>query len=659
MNCFDAGRTAAAVFVAAACLGCSGDPTRSAKDGVIGSRHARIELPARARGTVGIEDLRSGMAVRFALLAASDAPLEMRGGVAHYRHALPGSDLVLRPTEDGVEDLVLLREPPAESRISYSLRLENVAGLRLVSRSLEFLDSGGIPRLRVAPPIIIDAHGAAIEAMLALSGCAHDTSPVPPWGRLPLAPGATKCVLAVTWDDSPAITYPAVLDPAWTLTSNSMAVGRKWFQAVRLTDGRVLVAGGTTPTGTTLLSELFDPTSGTWSMTAPMNVRRTFFAAAPLAGARALATGGASTSGTVSSAEIFDNGSWTNLDNMSVPRQLHSAVTLGDGRVLVAGGRNGSTDSATAEVFNPADRHWAPARAMLEPRSQYPLTLLASGQALAVSGSSGSTYAGSEVYDVATDTWTATAPMASRRNLHTATLLHDGRVLVAGGYNGTLLRNVELFEPGAAWTLVTPGLADTRAAHAAALLDNGAVLIAGGCVTGACISALASTELYDPVANRLTKTTDMTTPRVAFAAVPLPDGSVLAAAGESTSGTLLASSERFTLTPVGQNCTLAAECVTTVCTAGMCAPPTIAPPDAATPPLPDAMFEPAASPDGTLPGEDDAAPQLLRSTSFYGCALGQPSHPPLGAILLVLALLLLVRIRQRTACDQPRQPPVL
>ncbi|HEX9296933.1 MAG TPA: kelch repeat-containing protein, partial [Polyangiaceae bacterium] len=327
---FDARRTAVAVFVPAALLGCSGDPTRGANEGAIGSQRVHVELPARARGAVRIQDSRSGLAVRFALTAARDAPIEMRGSGAHYRDAVHGSDLVLQPTQDGVEDLVFLREPPPEPRISYTIEFEKVAGLRLVSRSLEFVDSGGVPRVRVAPPMITDARGAAIEAAFVLSGCAYDASPVPPWGRSPVAPGATRCGLAVSWDDSPPFAYPAVLDPAWTATSNSMAVGRKWFQAVRLTDGRVLVAGGTTPAGTTILTEIFDPASGTWAMTGPMNVRRTFFAAAPLSGSRALATGGASPSGTESSAEIFDNGSWTTVDAMSMPRQLHAAVTLGD-----------------------------------------------------------------------------------------------------------------------------------------------------------------------------------------------------------------------------------------------------------------------------------------------------------------------------------------
>jgi hypothetical protein len=569
--------------------------------------------------------------------------------------------------------------------VSYAIDVGGVAGLRWVSRSVEFLDGGGVPRLRVAPPAIADARGVVVEAALALSGCNYDASPAAPWGRPVTPPAARTCVLSVTWKEPDGFAYPAVLDPGWTLTSSSMAVARKWFQAVRLSDGRVLVAGGTTASGATDAAEIFDPTSSTWSMTGSMNVRRSYFAMAPLSGSSALATGGASVSANEGSAEIFEGGSWTNVDPLGVARQLHAAVTLADGRVLVAGGRDGSTEHMSATIFNPSDRHWTAVHAMNSARSQYPLVLLPSGRVLAVSGAVGATYAGSEVYDVGADTWTATGPMGGRRSLHTASVLSDGRVVVAGGFDGSLLRTAEIFEPtGATWSPIATGLTDSRAAHSAALLDNGAVLVAGGCATAACTSARISTEVFDPAANRFIQVSDMNRARVAFAAIPLLDGTALAAAGENMTGVLLASSERFALTPAGQSCTLGAECASAICFGNVCAARDAGPLDASTETAADAAGdardsssdEPTRVTDSSAPesaeGKDSTggpdgsdasldedssqvpdapmtgAPSSPPSTSYYGCALhGRPTQAPSVRFMIAIVFALSGYMRLR------------
>ena len=53
----------------------------------------------------------------------------------------------------------------------------------LVENTLEMLDAGGAPRLRVAPPFLVGADGARTDAMLAIAGCAVDKSAAAPWGR--------------------------------------------------------------------------------------------------------------------------------------------------------------------------------------------------------------------------------------------------------------------------------------------------------------------------------------------------------------------------------------------------------------------------------------------------------------------------------------------
>ena len=102
---------------------------------------------------------------------------------------------------------------------------QGAAGLRLVGGTLEVLDAAGTPRLRVAPPYIVGADGASTDATLAVTGCAVDTNPAPPWGRAVTAPGARVCQVKVSWPGS-GVAYPAILDPRWT-TTGSMGTARQ------------------------------------------------------------------------------------------------------------------------------------------------------------------------------------------------------------------------------------------------------------------------------------------------------------------------------------------------------------------------------------------------------------------------------------------------
>ena len=76
----------------------------------------------------------------------------------------------------------------------------------------------------------------------------------------------------------------------------AMATERRGHTATRLADGRVLIAGGESASGALNETEIYDPTSATFSVSG----------------------------------------------NMSTARVDHSATLLADGRVLIAGGRNGA-----------------------------------------------------------------------------------------------------------------------------------------------------------------------------------------------------------------------------------------------------------------------------------------------------------------------------
>ena len=365
---------------------------------------ARVELPLRASEPFGLTDKDSGVSLEVTLKDAGDSPAEMAEGYVVYRGATgQQANVVHRATAEGTEDFVVFEQAPAEPAVHYLLSLgEGVAGLRLVANTLELLDDGGTPRLRVAPPYLIASDGTQHVATLAVDDCAIDTDSSPPFGRAVTAPTARQCGLNVSWSGD-AVSFPALLDPSWT-TTGSLATARDSHRASVLTDGLVLVAGG----------------EGA--------------GAAPLA-----------------SAEIYDpaTGVWTATGSMSTARYFPTASLLADGRVIVAGGWTGIAPAASAEIYTPGTGLWSGTGGMSTARYDHSATVLADGRVLVAGGFNGVTLASAEVYTPATGLWSVTGTMTSIRYVHTANLLPDGRVLVAAGGNGsTRFSSAEIYTPG-------------------------------------------------------------------------------------------------------------------------------------------------------------------------------------------------------------------
>ena len=234
---------------------------------------------------------------------------------------------------------------------------------------------------------------------------------------------------------------------------------RQVHTATLLANGKVLVAGGYSTnnplSGVETLSsaEVFDPATGTWTVTGAMSDRRSGHTATLLPSGKVLVAGGYSTN-ILSSAEVFDptTGTWTPTGAMHTSRDGHTATLLTNGKVLVAGGDGTNSDPVvSAELYDPATGTWTETGALNEAHSWHKAILLGNGKVLIVAGYGLTGYAFlTELYDPATGTWSPTVDSFYALGGHRAALLPNGQVLATGGFQyGTFGNRV-----GGSWASV-------------------------------------------------------------------------------------------------------------------------------------------------------------------------------------------------------------
>lgn len=340
------------------------------------------------------------------------------------------------------------------------------------------------------------------------------------------------------------------------VNTGAMLTARYFHTATLLPNGKVLVTGGYDTSQYLSSAELFDPATGTWAATGPMNSARFLHTATLLTNGKVLVTGGANQStGNVilSSSELYDptSGTWTSTSPMSTARLDHSATLLGNGKVLVSGGTlvSGSGNTvylSSAELFDPATGTWSATASMLSVRYAFTATLLPNGKVLAMGGldNTGET-SSAELYDPTLGTWFTTGPMTSIRGRQSAAALSNGKVVVMGGYNNTSsaarLSTAEMYDPATGTWAATGALINARGSHRATTLSDGKVLVTGGSHNS---ELVANTELYDPTAGTWSPVNPLRTARGVHTATLLLNGQVLIAGGGGSNG-LLASAELY------------------------------------------------------------------------------------------------------------------
>jgi hypothetical protein len=169
-------------------------------------------------------------------------------------------------------------------------------------------------------------------------------------------------------NETGALATAEIYDPlAKTFTATgTMTLPRMGHTATLLGNNKVLLAGGASSFGgdATNSAEIFDPVAGTFTATNPMTNAHSAHSATLLQNGQVLVAGGASVFygrgpvSSISSVELFDptTGNFTLTADMTSVRESQTATLLKNGEVLVTCGSNGTLGySATTSVLATAE----------------------------------------------------------------------------------------------------------------------------------------------------------------------------------------------------------------------------------------------------------------------------------------------------------------
>jgi Kelch motif len=323
-----------------------------------------------------------------------------------------------------------------------------------------------------------------------------------------------------------------IYDPSsgtWTKGPELQAQGNEWT-LVALAEGGALMIGETPcsapkrwclPTTSTYR---LNPSDSEWSPAAPMHETRVRPLAVRLADGRVLVAGGFGDECTetiadgyscqpLASAEIYNpvSNEWSPSAPMPQARGGDSAVLLSDGTVLAVGGE--TQDSIR---YSPASDTWSMAAPTASRRTGSLLIALPGDRALTVGSQSEAGFFGSlggaaeraellckpvssEIFDAATNVWIAPLTASGRENCvyPQGTLLSGGQVLLGGDltYHGVSGSYDVLDTEQRCWSTTPPPLEERNEGAVVALSGDRALVFGGQGPSG---QWLSSAEIYTP-----------------------------------------------------------------------------------------------------------------------------------------------------------------
>jgi len=308
-----------------------------------------------------------------------------------------------------------------------------------------------------------------------------------------------------------------------------LLAARHGHTATRMGNGKVFIAGGVreNPTSTTYwqTTEIFDPQSG-----------------------------------------LFDGG-----PEMAWVRKAHTATLLEDGRILLAGGIGLSDGQVqywrVALIYDPALGGFLEPVIMKEQRANHTATLLADGRVLLAGGTMETRdLQTTEIFDPASMSFCQGPSLSSQaRAFHAAVRVGPSQVALVGGQgSGAPLGLVQFVNvAGCSQGTVTAGptLQTPRSYPSAVLIPGDAILVAGG-FNGVVTApedgtGITSVEIVKLNPQNLGASTvecgslQLTAPRGAATAAPLPGGGAVVVGGIGMPGQALASVERILVNDLG------------------------------------------------------------------------------------------------------------
>ena len=337
----------------------------------------------------------------------------------------------------------------------------------------------------------------------------------------------------------PAASSHANASGTWSYTSSFLQDPRYGFTATTLQNGRVLIEGGFRQGNISTDSEIYDPASGTWTITGSTIYAHAAHTSTLLQDGTVLVSGSVLSNRFLTETYDPQTGVWTSTGEMVNPHFSHTATRLQNGKVLIAGDQ----DRDVTDLYDPITRTYSFGGVMTTPRSNHIAILLNNGKVLIAGGNGctcgdsrgAETLSSAELYNPSTGSFISTGSMIVPRNGAGVALLPDGRVLVAGGnlnparYGGSFdpSTTAEIYDPNTGLWILTGPLHTGRiffGGHKLISLPDGTVMAAGSDSAG-------TSEIYDPSTGFWGTPINLRQPQCFGATAPLPNGKALLAGG--------------------------------------------------------------------------------------------------------------------------------